>query len=275
MRIDNLSYYNNYNYPVQKQTFRGQVGPVSDVANIIKCNGNTQFFRGDLIWSKIAAFLDKHFAKADKVTFINHACSSGEEPYSVVMKLITDLGDRAKKFFPIIAKDLSPNNIQRAEDGRLLADYYEKRMIEEMTNKQPEKFVELVPLGNASKSSSTQGHLVITKYKLKNNIEFSVGNALEDIKNIPEKNTVLFLRNFWQYLKPQERENLMSEISKKFKDDSSVLFIGVADVDNSNITYLLEKYGFVETEFPYAYVKSNKPSLYSKYFNPQNEVHLT
>lgn len=264
MRINSLS--NSYNYPVSQQSFRGQIGQVKDIAHKVQCFGNTQFFRGDLVWDKFAKFLDKRFVNVEKVTFINHVCSSGEEPYSVVMKLISDLGDRAKKFFPIIARDLSPNNIRNAQEGRIVAETYEKRMIEAMTNNQSEKFVDIIPVG--------KNYLIVTNNKLKNKIDFAVGNVLEDVKNLPEKNTVLFCRNVWQYLKGEEREHLISEISKKFKDDSSVLFIGQADIDNSNLPFLLEKYNFKETEFPLAYVKSSEPNPLAKYLNLHNAVYL-
>ena len=282
MRINSLS--SSYNYPVYQQSFRGQIGQVKDIAHKVQCFGNTQFFRGDLVWDKLAKFLDKHFANAEKVTFINHVCSSGEEPYSVVMKLISDLGDRAKKFFPIIARDLSPNNIRNAQEGRIVAEDYEKRMIEAMTNNQSEKFVDIIQLGNnnlgnlnginAVKTTMSKRYLIIPNNKIKDKIDFSVGNVLEDVKNLPEKNTVLFCRNVWQYLKRDEREYLISEISKKFKDDSSILFIGQADIDNSNLLFLLEKYNFKETEFPFAYVKSSEPNPISKYLNLQNAVYL-
>ena len=121
MRIDSLSYYNNYNYPVQKQSFNGQVGYLSDIAHIVKCRGNTEWFRNDIDWSKIADFLSQKYRGVKDVFVVCHACSSGEEPYSLRTKLKTDLGAEADKF-SIIARDLSPSNIEKAKDGRLPAN---------------------------------------------------------------------------------------------------------------------------------------------------------
>ena len=285
MRIDKFSYYNNYNYPIKKQSFRGQVGYLTDVADIIKCRGNTEWFRSDIAWSKIAKFLSEKYHDVKNVLVVCHACSSGEEPYSLRIKLKTDLGVEADKF-SIIARDLSPSNIEKAKDGRLTARYTEMEMITKMTNGHPEKFADIITLGNSSvitpdenkfeyyKSLMSKEHLVVAKEKLKEDIDFAVGNIFDDIKTYPEQNTVLFLRNVWQYFTGMEREYLMSEISRKFADDSSVLFIGRSDIDNSNIPYLLEKYNFIETDFPLAYVKNKEQNSILKYLNPQNAVYL-
>ena len=79
----------------------------------------TYFFRDDLHWDALVSLLSEKYRNTARVNVINHACSNGEEPYSLVVKLLHSLGDTAEKFFPIKAKDIDQDNINSAKAGRM------------------------------------------------------------------------------------------------------------------------------------------------------------
>lgn len=66
-------------------------------------------------WEGFASLLKRKYKDVAKVNFINHCCSNGEETYACVASLLNYLGDEAKKFFPIIAKDFDEKNIESAQ----------------------------------------------------------------------------------------------------------------------------------------------------------------
>ena len=106
-----------------------RITPVNSVSNVCHPNfqGNrryvynkngdflyrttTYFFRDDLNWNAFIKFISNKYKNADRVNILNHACSNGQEPYSLAAKLMQTLGEEAEKFFPIIAKDIDKENI--------------------------------------------------------------------------------------------------------------------------------------------------------------------
>ena len=83
------------------------------------------------------------------------------------------------------------------------------------------------------------------KDEVKSMIDFQQGDILKDIDNLPDKNVVLFCKNFWPYLSVSEQRELAKKLSEKL-DESSVLVIGGYDCSKINMTQLLGEYGFVK-----------------------------
>lgn len=79
----------------------------------------TSLFRGNEFfqWTKLVDSMIKKFPNGAKIHC--YACSDGSEPYTLAMLLIDKLGEEeaAKKFFPILAKDISNNIINKAKSG--------------------------------------------------------------------------------------------------------------------------------------------------------------
>lgn len=77
--------------------------------------------REDVDWKKFVHFIDKKYKNQDKVKINCFACSDGSEPYSLAIHLINELGiQKAKKFLPIEASDISEPVINEAKTGKIL-----------------------------------------------------------------------------------------------------------------------------------------------------------
>ena len=64
----------------------------------------TMFFRKDLDWNALVNMVNDKYRNVDKVNVICHACSDGEEVFSLAALIKTLLKSSSEKFFPIIAK---------------------------------------------------------------------------------------------------------------------------------------------------------------------------
>ena len=96
---------------------------------------------------------------------------------------------------------------------------------------------------------------VVPKPILKNRVQFSQGDIFQDIENMPDKNTVLLCRNFWQYLKENECGLLAEKLSRKI-DNTSLVVLGEYDINQSSAPKYLAEYGFIPVDSPYVYSKS-------------------
>ena len=212
---------------------------------------NTWFLRNDFDWKNFADFIDKKYKDISKVSFIDHACSSGYETYSIVATLISKLKEKAEKFFPIIARDIDVNNISMAneDDLELGNDLTIKRVKEYIPDIR--KYFNIIK-DEAEKSTE---HTDYRKYPyflrpkeiLKKNINFAVGDIFVDLDQCSGQNNILFCRNFWPYLKDYEMKFLMNKIADKFTDSSSLIAIGSFD-RGMNVDKGLVDRDFEETE---------------------------
>ena len=240
--------------PIQTYTppkFQGNNRRVTDKSGALLYKTTTYFFRNDLDWDKFINLLVTKYKNTGKVNLINHTCSNGPEAYSIIMKLITRLGASAEKFFPIQARDINPDNILSAQNGGGMGinnedlyriNYYTKNNINSFLNFQPAR-------------TPDYQLAVVPKPILKNRVQFSQGDIFQDIENMPDKNTVLLCRNFWQYLKENECGLLAEKLSRKI-DNTSLVVLGEYDINQSSAPKYLAKYGFIPVDSPYVYSKS-------------------
>ena len=216
----------------------------------------TCFFRDDLLWNNLMLFLQSKFRDVPKVQIINHACSDGEETYSLALKLSCYFKNEAQKFFPIVAKDLDKKNIETAKKGIYHIRDYEHRDIVENSDGRFNEFFELKNIEdfnypNAKKTDK----LLIVKDSLKEKINFQQANIVNDFsgKNEPIENTLLVCRNFWPYLKQEDGKNLLVALAKRIKCPSAIVF-GRFDSD-FELSNKLKKCGFTYSELPYVMQK--------------------
>ncbi len=77
---------------------------------------NSFLLRKDLEWNMLA----KHIIKENPKNIYCYACSDGSEPYSIAISLISKLGyENAQKYFPIIARDIDLDIINKASTGAI------------------------------------------------------------------------------------------------------------------------------------------------------------
>lgn len=227
--------------PIQtyNPVYRGNNREVFNKSGKLLYKTTTYFFREDLNWTNLAEFLGKKYKTAEKVNVLNHACSNGQEPYTLAVKLIQVLGKEAKKFFPIQAKDIDFDNIESANRGRLgikLSDMYR---INYYTK---DKLTSFFTLGKPENPNSDL--VLIPKEKIKIKVNFSQADILKDTsKKLPD-NTVILCRNFWPYLSPAERKHLVSNLYRNIGNNSLVI---TGDFDHCTDTQeLLKSHGFAE-----------------------------
>lgn len=200
----------------------------------------TCFFREDLHWDSFVKLLNQKYKMAEKVNIINHACSNGQEPYSLVIKLIQHLGKDAEKFFPIQAKDFDSYNIENAKKGLIGINFNDIYQVNSGTKNNITQFFKYEKSYN-----SINDLTLVPKDNIKNKVIFSQSDILKDLEQKQPDNTVILCRNFWPYLSAKTREKLASLLAKNIGTNSLVA-IGSFDC-SKDILHLLEKRGFRET----------------------------
>ena len=198
----------------------------------------TMFFRKDLDWDAFTNMINDEYQNTQKVNVICHACSDGEEAFSLAAKLKTLLKSSSEKFFPIIAKDIDKENIEIAQKAQFNVTKQELLRMHDHCGDNLFKYFSLEDLGNSV--------AIRTSKILKDKIIFQKADILNDTGNIPHKNTILFCRNFWGYIPPKSRIELANLLSRRL-DSSSMVVIGSFDVA-SRVHRLLINAGFRPTK---------------------------
>lgn len=251
----------NKQYPAPQTSFKSNRRIVKDKNGKIMYRTTTYFFRPGFDWSQFTNYLDSKYKQVPKVNIIDHICSNGPEAYSIVMKLLTKIGQRAEKFFPIIAKDINKENIEMAQNSTPIGiDDVEMFHANYHTNNN--FFTYFTPV---SPENTNDDIAVVPNKNIREKVKFSLGDIFQDIDSAPSSNTVFLCRNFWPYLNEQQREQLVKKMSKF--DYTSLVVIGEFDTEHSNIEALLEKYKFIRTPVSYVYTKQEPfkhahPNLY-------------
>ena len=241
MKIENN---NNINFKINLRN-------VLDHKGKLQYRTNTWFFRPDLKWNEFCKFVGDRFENDKKVVILDLACSDGEETYSLAYKLIENLRNKAKKFFPINASDIDSENIKIANSkDKYRLDKEEALFINEL--KYP--FFAYFKIDYNDKNIPT--HLKPNQ-RLKNKVRFKQNDALSEIKNMQNNTSIVFLKNCWPYINGSERNKILSELYKKF-DDKSLIVIGAFDRYNLPMKFLMAKNGFEETEIKNVFQKTKK-----------------
>lgn len=226
---------------------------VKDNMHNVVYRGDTRLFRDDIDWNNLVDFIDNKYRNKKDAQIIMHACSDGEEVYSLLAVLIERLGAGAEKYFPVIAKDIDPWHISLAQKG-----VYDMASVE-----RPD--ASYYTRGNFSKYfyeyNNGKYSVVEPKEFLKKKVQFSTGDILEDIKVLPLKNKILFARNFMPYLDKEDAYAYVKTLAQN-ADDSTTLVIGGYDKEFDR-DKLLENFGFNRTHTDCVYeLKKSLKYLY-------------
>jgi len=224
-------------YSTHSQTFRSYSKRVED--HDYPYYTTTEFFRSDLNWEDFVNYLDNEYKYANKVNIICHACSNGEEPYSLAILLKERFQNKSEKFFPIIAKDLNFENISLAKKGVYSLTSEDISGICLHSNNKLNKYFDII-------GADWRYYYAKAKNAVKDSVIFSCTDIRDDVDNIPPKNTVLLCRNFWPYLSSKDRKLLAQKLYKQL-DKSSMLVLGNFDMYGC-VTDVLKQNGFVESE---------------------------
>ena len=181
----------------------------------------TEMFRDDLNWTALTDYISKD-GKPKKIYC--YACSDGSEPYSIAMALILRLGfEGAKKYFPIIARDIDEEVISSAQKGIIEFNRYDlKRM--RRNNIKPLAFFDYK--SSYYKSPCKRG-IYAVKGNLRDCVDFKVGDIIKDSESIDYDNAVIFFRNVWMYIPENLQKKLVSTFNQRFKDSTAIVVGGI------------------------------------------------
>lgn len=196
----------------------------------------TTFFRQDLDfaypdeygfmfgWNGFAKTIEKHFENVPKVHVYDFACSDGSEAYSFAMTMIDKMGAKAEKFFPVKAYDIDDEMINVAKSGKILFDTDDFESMKFTIKKPYKNYFNL-----AASFDEKYKFLFVANPSLQEKIQFQKGDINNLIDTIEPSNSLIFIRNVWQYLDNQK------EVFEKLADrlnSNSLVVIGMYDNDS-------------------------------------------
>ncbi|ADH99634.1 MCP methyltransferase, CheR-type [[Bacillus] selenitireducens MLS10] len=164
----------------------------------------SEFFRNPQRWDVLeTVILPRLMKESSKLKVWSAACSTGEEPYSLVMLLRKYLSDRQ---FDVTATDLDQSILDRAIKG-----FYPERSIKDVPKDMLTKYFHIDKMG----------------YKVtddvKNQIRFRRHNLLAD--SYDKGFDLIVCRNVMIYFTEQAKEEIYMNFSRALKP-GGVLFVG-------------------------------------------------
>lgn len=203
-RINSLISRNGYmDYDDYYEALKSDSKLLDDFVNYLTINV-TEFYRNPTQWQVLEnEILPELLGKNQNLRIWSSACSTGEEPYSMVMLLT--------KFMPlekinILATDIDENVMDKAKLG-----IYSEKTLQNLPKEFVSKYFEKV--GKSFKICDS----------IKNRVKFQKLNLLSD--KYPQDNDIIICRNVMIYF-TEEAKNIMY---KKFYDslkNQGILFVG-------------------------------------------------
>lgn len=218
-----------------------QRGQILNANGEIFSRRTTSMFRDDMEWKDFGAYLKDRFQNANKVNTYVYACAAGAEAYTMSITLHNALKNKAKNFFPIVAKDINKDLIEmnialQAHETKHTDSYITVRQALDLDADQIQEFVIL------DEDFGTIGFGEFTN-KVTDPVEFSVANILEDTDNIDTKNpSIVMCRNMWPYVDCKEYDTFAKTLYERLAPGSIVVigeydYFGEPDIENSNTFY--------------------------------------
>ena len=199
----------------------------------------TTLFRNPHFWADFSSHIQNKFPNGAKI--YNYAASDGSESYSLIMRLIEDIGDdNAKKYFPIMSNDIGKAAVQRMK----------KRKIEVSKNEEESIFI------NLKKTNLTQyfdfigkdpiygtNDILKVKKSLYSKIIPKQANIMKDLEDSSmfQDPCVLLFRNAWYFFSKEGKNKLAEKLFDRLKPGSSLVIGGV---DRPHIPPILIEKGF-------------------------------
>ena len=246
---------NNFKYKKINPSFSSYNTEVRD-NNKLVYKTQTDLFRQDLNWRALYNLIAEKYERADKVNIVDHACSAGYEPWSMLIMLKKRAGKDFQKYMPIIARDIDKDAIEYAKQGKLGLCYDE--CLETRLNYGP-AWVDNFDIEKRNRDGNINNrneYLATCKTDLGKNIDFAQSDIFQDKELINKDNTVLLLRNCWPYFGEDRVAELAYFLADNMKP-SSILVIGQYD-HTYQIDKLLRNYGFKNTWVEFVYEAPGK-----------------
>lgn len=203
-RLDSLIKKNNFNtYEDYVKALKLNKILFNEFINYLTINVS-EFYRNPSQWDILEKeIIPLLLSRTKNLKIWSAACSTGDEPYTLVMVL--------NKFLPlnnirIIATDIDKEAINKAKDGRY--GY---------------KSVENLPKDYQNKFFIKDGDMFKIKDEVKNCVEFRQHNLLKD--PYPEGNDLIVCRNVLIYFTEEAKNDIYQKFNGALKNEG-ILFVG-------------------------------------------------
>jgi chemotaxis protein methyltransferase CheR len=203
----------------------------------------TSFFREQSQWdfleSEVKVFENK---KEKKLRIWSAACSSGQEPYTIAIFLLSTLKNPREWDIKILATDISEDILRKAIAGR-----YTEAEIGSLPRNMLSKFFD------KKSSSGKQGEEIFYEIKehIKAMVTFRSFNLVYDnYTKIPARFDMIFCRNVMIYFDKDTKNGVVSNLSSKIVP-KGLFFIGHSE------SLVTMKDGVLKLEKPSIYRKQN------------------
>jgi chemotaxis protein methyltransferase CheR len=216
MKSLNMDSYKSYmSYLLSEKGLKEELISLIDVVTTNK----TDFFRENAHFEYLTQTVLPEFIKKSRnrergncFQFWSAGCSTGEEPYTLAM-VLNEFAERNNDFrFSIHATDISTEVLKQAESG-----------IFELSK------TDVVPIGLKKKyllkSKDPNKQLVRFIPEVRNQIEFSRINLMDDAATFPSKLDVVFCRNVIIYFDKKTQEQVLLKLASKLIP-GGYLFLG-------------------------------------------------
>ena len=209
---------------------------VRDESGSIIHRNTTVMFRQDINWIDLANFLESYFRYSKKVDVYSFACSDGSEPYSLTASIKNECLN-PNKFFPIMASDYDDEIIKEAKKARYTLTNTEFDSMRRATRNKWDKYFNMLTSDTIEPNNKT-----------KNCVNFKTEDIIDGLDKVKKGPKVIMARNFWPYLKSEDKAKILEKLKSKM-DDDSLLIIGAFDQDAIKFDRELSSLGFEEVEY--------------------------
>ena len=209
---------------------------VRDESGSIIHRNTTVMFRQDINWIDLANFLESYFRDSKKVDVYSFACSDGSEPYSLTASIKNECLN-PNKFFPIMASDYDDEIIKEAKKARYTLTNTEFDSMRRATRNKWDKYFNMLTSDTIEPNNKT-----------KNCVNFKTEDIIDGLDKVKKGPKVIMARNFWPYLKSEDKAKILEKLKSKM-DDDSLLIIGAFDQDAIKFDRELSSLGFEEVEY--------------------------
>lgn len=217
-------------------TFTSNNRTVRDESGSIIHRNTTVMFRQDINWIDLANFLESYFRDSKKVDVYSFACSDGSEPYSLTASIKNECLN-PNKFFPIMASDYDDEIIKEAKKARYALTNTEFDSMRRATRNKWDKYFNMLTSDTIEPNNKT-----------KNCVNFKTEDIIDGLDKVKKGPKVIMARNFWPYLKSEDKAKILEKLKSKM-DDDSLLIIGAFDQDAIKFDRELSSLGFEEVEY--------------------------
>ncbi len=213
--------------------------------NVINCN-YTNFNRADIDWKKFAEFLGNRYKDAQRVQIHSFGCSDGSDVYTLIINLINNLGEQAKKFFPIFASDFAPEMIEMAKSRKILLH---SRDIEFLKEQSAYGFFEEDKTEAPQIMSGIEFYPHKVKEGLFSKVNFSIKDIIKSSRIENFSNKVVMFRNGWTFNSLKKQNEIANNLYTK-SNDKTLVVIGQSDLFKSAASDYLQGRGLNQIFLP-------------------------